>query len=104
MANLNFDYRRPCYVTDKKAMFHCWSHVGRVSSPPLLVCDFNPIYGGNDGDVTFETYGIVEFEDGTITRVLPEYIRFADGGDFAAIAFLTESSLDMIKNKNQPQN
>lgn len=97
MASLNFDYRRPCYVKGQKAMFHCWSHTGHVVTPSLM-------FGGDNGGVVSETYGIVEFENGVIKRTLPEYIRFADGGDFSAIAFLTESTLDMLNNKNQPQN
>ena len=42
---------RPCLVADAKAIFHIW---------------------------TTECKGIIEFDDGTVTRVEPEDIRFLD--------------------------
>ena len=54
---------RPCYVQVRpckieKALFHCW----------------NP----NGSYLTKGTVGIVELEDGQVTTVLPECLRFAD--------------------------
>lgn len=54
---------RPCYVQvrlckTEKALFHCWNHNGAY------------LTGG--------TVGIVELEDGQVTTVLPECLRFAD--------------------------
>lgn len=68
MASLNFEYGRPCYVGNKKAMFHCWNHIstGAVSG----------------------TYGLVEYEDGTVDALTyPNQIRFADFGGFKETAF-----------------
>ena len=78
MASLNLDNRRPCYVRVDcveiiKAMFHCWSHETK----------FLPRSGHQVND----TFAIIEFEDGTLGRVKPEQIRFADGGGFDEIAF-----------------
>lgn len=54
---------RPCYVQvrpckTEKALFHCWNHNGAY------------LTGG--------TVGIVELENGQVTTVLPECLRFAD--------------------------
>ena len=78
MSSLNLDDRRPCYVyvdwsNSVKAMFHCWSHETKFLP--------RSSYQVND------TFGIVEFEDGTLGRVKPESIRFVDGGGFNEIAF-----------------
>ena len=79
--NLNLDKRRPCFVNGQKAMFHCWRHASQVISP-------SPLFGGHPGGVVSETYGIVEYEDGSIAAyVEPGSIRFADGGGFDEIAF-----------------
>ena len=80
MASLKIDYRRPCLVDGKKAMFHCWSNISNLVSPSAL-------FGGDVGGTVSKTLGIVEFEDGTVTRVLPESIRFVDGGGFDEVYY-----------------
>lgn len=84
MASLRIDNRRPCYVEGKKAMFHCWRNVSQIVSPSAFV-------GGHSGGIVSDTYGIVEYEDGTIAGYIePVKIRFADGGDFDETAFLPQ--------------
>ena len=73
--------RRPCYVDGKKAMFHTWEYRCEIVSPSIMV-------GGHNGGVQSWVFGIVEFEDGTVALVLPEKIRFADGGGFQDVEFL----------------
>lgn len=72
---------RACYVANKKAMFHTWSHEKEVIGP-------SPMVGGHNGGEIARTLGIVEFEDGSVKLVHPERIKFADGGDFYKTAFL----------------
>lgn len=55
--------RRPCYVDGQRAIFNCWSQEIRG------------------------VMGIVEFENGGVSKVYPENIQFADGGGFEEYAF-----------------
>ena len=76
--------RRPCYVNDKRAMFHRWVEKIEAqkfiqiftSDPPSAVVQLK------------DTFALVEFENGKVELVRPENIQFADGGDFDAINFL----------------
>ena len=72
--------RRPCYVNGQKAIFHCWSQESHVVGPSLLV-------GGHSGGTVAGVMGLVEFEDGGVSKVYPEKIQFADGGGFNEIAW-----------------
>ena len=56
---------------DIKALFHCWSHKSELVGEP-------PCYGGHPAGQISQTFGIVEYEDGTIREVEPQYIRFVD--------------------------
>lgn len=58
---------RVCYADGEKALFHCWSQVSDI----VIIKDTGEELGTN-------TYAIVELEDGTITRVKPEKIKFCD--------------------------
>lgn len=62
------DYR-PCIVDNKKALFHQWSTVANVRDAILTY--------QTPGQLS-DTFGIVEFEDGSIERVLPGKIQFRD--------------------------
>ena len=65
---------------DIKALFHCWSHKSELVGE-------SPCYGGHpDGQIS-ETFGIVEYEDGTIHEVDPTSIRFVDNA-MSEYAFL----------------
>ena len=79
------DARRPCYVKDQKAMFHCWYQESYVVGPSVLV-------GGHSGGTVGNVKGVVEFEDGLVHVVCPTDIRFADGGGFEDYAFLPNLS------------
>lgn len=76
--DINIKYSlRPCMVAirkggdERKALFHCWSQWMDVVAPSILK-------GGHVGGQVSETYGIVEFEDGTVQNVYPNLIRFLD--------------------------
>lgn len=60
----------------KRALFHGWDGIKQV-------IDASPMIGGHPGGQIAYTKGIVEYMDGTVDRVYPEYIRFLDTEDFA---------------------
>lgn len=60
---------RPCFVDGKRALFHRWTDHAEV------VCE-SPLRGGHPGGQLWITFGIVEFEDGTIQEVYPSRIHF----------------------------
>lgn len=60
---------RPCYAQGRRALFHGWSHVSKIH---------NAVLRGTVSGVISDTFAIVEFEDGNISRIEPEHIRFAD--------------------------
>lgn len=66
---------RPCIIYEKfeskKALFHRWSTQAQVIPP-------SPFVGGHTGGQIYNTYGIVELEDGTVIEVPPQQIRFLD--------------------------
>ena len=69
---------RPCWVDGRRALFHRWTDSARPVKP----------YGMEDDDTAdrfqvWNVHGLVEYEDGTMARVWPNMIQFADGGDFA---------------------
>lgn len=56
---------------DVKALFHCWNHKPEVIGRSYLRTD-------RPTTRVFQTFGIVEYEDGTIHEVEPTQIRFVD--------------------------
>lgn len=62
---------RPCIADGKKALFHNWEQWAEIVPP-------SPMIGGHAGGVIQGEFGIVEFEDGQIGKVLPNQIRFTD--------------------------
>lgn len=60
---------RPCYARGRRALFHGWSNVSQIH---------NAVLKGTVSGVISDTFAIVEFEDGNISRIEPEHIRFAD--------------------------
>ena len=74
MARLYIEPRlRQCYVvggkSEAKALFHCWSFHSDVYEPSIMI-------GGHPGGMVARMGAIVEFEDGRVTTVRPESIRF----------------------------
>lgn len=64
---------RPCWVNNRKALFHRWVDSARPVKPK----------GMEDEETTdryqlYNVHGLVEFEDGTMARVWPQDIQFAD--------------------------
>lgn len=78
MAGLTVETKlRPCYIIGEKgskteALFHCWSFHSDIYSPSLLV-------GGHHGGVVARTAAIVELENGSITLIHPQSIKFVSG-------------------------
>lgn len=59
-----------------QALFHKWDETKQV-------IDASSMIGGHPAGQIAYTMGIVEYMDGTVDRVYPEYIRFLDTEDFA---------------------
>lgn len=62
---------RPCFVKGKKALFHCWE-------PKMQVVGESMLRGGHSAGQLAATFGIVEYEDGTVRECYPHEIRFCD--------------------------
>lgn len=62
---------RPCFVNEKKALFHRWAEIREIVPPSAL-------RGGHSGGEIARTFAIVEFEDGTVGEVYANNIKFAD--------------------------
>jgi hypothetical protein len=78
MAGLTIETKlRPCYIlgandSKTKALFHCWSFHSDIYSP-------SPLVGGHGGGVVARTAAIVELEDGSVTLIHPQSIKFVSG-------------------------
>ena len=78
MAGLTIETKlRPCLILgDKgsktKALFHCWSFHSDIYAPSVMV-------GGHPGGTVARTAAIVELEDGSITLINPQSIKFVSG-------------------------
>ena len=86
LVNLH-EYRRPCIVYGpngkEKGLFHC------VSVAPTLM-PANSLKGEDKDFIIYETVAVVEFEDGSIKKILTENIKFDDGGKFADFAWRSD--------------
>lgn len=81
-CEFNNDYGRLCMVhcpdgtgeQYRKAMFHEWVHWQSVVKP---MCNniHHPVPYGQ----TSNTYGLVEYEDGSLDFIIPRRIKFVDG-------------------------
>lgn len=82
---------RPCYVNGRRALFHRWENTAN----PVLPRGVN----ANDEKARFFQYrstrALVEYEDGTMGRVWPLEIRFADGDRFKECEWLPEEALEV---------
>jgi len=85
------DARRPCWVHGKKAFFHRWASSAR----PILPRGVEPDENAQHYQLSL-THAIVEYEDGSVERVWPQDVKFADGGGFEEYAWLpmTEGDAD----------
>ena len=78
---------RPCFVGNKKALFHCWEHYAEPFTAMLI--------GETSGQLS-RTFGIVEYEDGRVVKVSPIQIRFVKG-IFKGYCFEAESTKEENK-------
>ena len=77
--------RRACwYRGDIPALFHCWIPVSEIVAPSLMV-------GGHGGGVVSGVLALLELEDGSMVRVAPGDIVFADGGNFGRYDFIKKN-------------
>jgi len=60
---------RPCFVKGKKALFHRWEEIAQIRDAVMT--------GQMSGQIK-QTFGIVEYEDGTIYQCYPNEVRFCD--------------------------
>lgn len=79
------DYEpRPCWVYGRrKALFHRWANNAHAQLPRGQEPGENARYYQYRA-----TQAIVEYEDGTVDRVWPQDIQFADGGKFLEYEWL----------------
>ena len=80
---------RPCWVDGKKALFHHWANDARPTLPG------NQKPNENARFYQFRSSkAIVEFEDGTVARVWPNEVKFADNDFFKQFEWELEGSGD----------
>lgn len=88
---------RPCYVNGRKAIFHRWVNTANPALPRGV--------SANDSKARFfqhrSTTALVEYADGTLDRVWPQDIRFADGGRFKTTEWLTAGQLEELECKEK---
>lgn len=89
------DTRRPCYVDGKRALFHAWANTARPAMPRGADPDTNPDYFQLS-----HLHAVVEYEDGTVARVWPQHVKFADG-DFEKFAWAPPLEEDEADADNQ---
>lgn len=83
---------RPCYVNGRRALFHRWVNTAN----PVLPKGVSP----DDERAKFfqhrSTTGLVEYADGTMERVWPQDIRFADSA-----GLFREHAWDPVGQRNE---
>lgn len=82
--------QRPCWVKGRKAIFHRWANTAN----PCLPKGIEP----EDERARYFQYrsvqAIVEYMDGTVERVWPQELEFADGGRFEELTWLPRSQTE----------
>jgi hypothetical protein len=81
---------RPCWVRGRKAIFHRWCNTAN----PVLPRGMKPEDERAHYFQHRSTTAIVEYMDGTVERVWPQDLEFADGGRFDEMTWLP---------RNQPE-
>jgi len=75
---------RPCYVNGRRALFHRWENTANPVLPRGIAA--------NDEKARFfqfrSTRALVEYEDGSMARVWPLEVRFADGSFFENFSWI----------------
>lgn len=82
MANLKSIFEiptRPCWVDGRRAIFHRWTDSARpVKARGVEESEETPRYQ------LHSVHALVEYEDGTMERVWPNAVRFADSDELFA--------------------
>lgn len=91
------DYEpRPCWVYGRrKALFHRWANTAHAQLPKGIDPEHVRYYQYRS------TCAIVEYEDGTVDRVWPQDLQFADGGKFSEFEWLPREQEDERNGDNQ---
>ena len=61
---------RPCYVGEKRALFHCWAQTSSIHKQQSRT---------DCAGIMTEVFALCEFEDGTVKKVKTQDICFTDG-------------------------
>ena len=73
------DKHRPCWFIAhkhrRKAVFHRWIEEREAVAA-------SPLEGGTPAGIVATTFAIIELENGSVWKVYPESIHFADHGEF----------------------
>ena len=75
---------RPCFYEGERAIFHCWAERREMVME-------SPLVGGHPAGIIAATFAIIEFEDGRVSEIRPNKIRFADGGGFNDVAWRNDT-------------
>jgi hypothetical protein len=70
---------RPCWVNGRRGIFHRWTDSARPAKARGEENDPDAKYYQ-----LYSVHALVEFEDGTVARIWPADLKFADGGEFGA--------------------
>lgn len=90
--SVDIEYR-PCYANGRMALFHRWVNTANPALP-------KGVDASNEKARFFQhrsTTALIEYADGTMDRVWPQDIRFADGGRFKEYEWKTLEQLDNLK-------
>lgn len=80
---------RPCIVNGRRALFHRWADSARPITPRgMEETEYSDRYQ------LHSVHAIVEYADGTVSRVWPYDIRFIDHSEFDAYAWPEEDLQD----------
>ena len=83
---------RPCWVDGRRAIFHRWTDSARPVKPRGMEED-----EAADRYQLHSVHALVEYEDGTVERVWPNAVRFAD----SEVYFLDYDWEDMERERDQ---
>lgn len=84
---------RPCYANGRMALFHRWVNTANPALPKGMDAS-------NEKARFFQhrsTTALIEYADGTMDRVWPQDIRFADGGRFDKYEWTPADELEAAK-------
>ncbi len=91
MITISKSEYRPCIVDGKKALFHMWESFSKPIAADLHI-------GGSPAGVLSYVFAIIEFEDGTVDRALPQEVKFVDN---KFKEYIWDESITSVSNSNR---